>query len=190
MNKLLRVIKLISSAVMCLVLCSCQGNDNYDDKFTISANSTVYSIEPNDYIDINNMDINDIEIVAYSEDNLFINEYNADDSKINIHIINTETHSDKVIGTADWNVLYHYLYSVIDNRYFVIIPTSYESGLKSTLYVYDIQNEQFYVGDEFYPHNIVHYMTDIDNNHIAYFYYENETCNWVIKKYDFERKQS
>ncbi|MCM1008291.1 MAG: hypothetical protein NC485_10245 [Ruminococcus flavefaciens] len=144
-----------------------------------------------DYTELNadKWDCAKLRLECFSGNDLFLTYSNND--MLEIYKINTENNDNKLIGTCNWSVMYGFLSTVIGNRYFVIMPSkAVLNGLKSTLYVYDIHSDEFYSADTFLAYNMVQYITNISDNKIAYYYYENKSKDWVIKEYDFITKIS
>jgi len=185
----------LGTVLLTAFLCSCSGvrEDGSADveKYTMSENSTVYTIDPTVYLDLGDIDMQSSDILAYSGSNIFISAADFDNNRPDIFLCNTENNNISNIGTVDWQAMYHHLYTVIGDRYFVIIPSTYETdGVKSTVYVYDIQTQSFYVGDEFHAAGIEQYIANISNERLAYFYLEEGTGDGVIRIYDFEENTS
>lgn len=189
-----------SDALVTSVVSQSQGTiqSNIED---ITETSEIYDVEVmhineqvkciSDYTELNtdNWDCSKLRLECFSGNDLFVTYLN--DDMLQIYKINTENNGNKLIGTCNWSVMYGFLSTVIGNRYFVIIPSeSALGGLESTLYVYDMQDEEFYKADNFDTYNIVQYLTNVGDTKVAYYYYENESKDWVIKEYDFVAKIS
>lgn len=155
----------------------------------IDVAETISDITKYDEIDISEFDCSRIILNAYSGNNLFVSYIK--DNIMDIYKIDTDNKSQKLISEIEWNVMYNFLSQVVGNRYFVIMPSCNTSDkLLSTLYVYDIDTGEFYEAESFKAHNMVQYMTCIDNDKLAYLYYEADTKDRVIKIFDFSTKVS
>lgn len=144
-----------------------------------------------DYTELNtdNWNCEKLRLECFSGNDLFATYLN--DDMLEIYKINTKNNDNKLIGTCNWSVMYGFLSTVIGNRYFVIIPSKAAlNELESTLYVYDMQNEEFYKADTFGAYNMVQYLTNVGDTKVAYYYYEKESKDWVIKEYNFVEKIS
>lgn len=74
---------------------------------------------------------------------------------------------------------------VISDRYFVMIYSCESSDrLSGRVMVYDMETGKSDIIDEYDIHNIVQYVTKAGENGIAYYYYEAETQDWILKYYD------
>lgn len=161
-----------------------------DETFkTVNNSGDIYTVSEYKEIDISDFDCTRINLNAYSGNNLFLTYLN--DDLMEIYRFDTKDSSRKYIAGIEWNVMYNFLSQVVGERYFVIMPSKNSSGkLISTLFVYDIETEEFYEADNFMAHNMVQYMTNVGNDKLAYLYYEAITKDRIIKIYDFESKTS
>lgn len=204
------IVKIVTSIIFCVVLlCSCNESDEYNEdniqavntqKYSetviqnkkyeeMNVSEKVYTITDYKDIDISGFDCTRLNLEAYSGNNLFFTYLN--DELMKIYKINTDSGEQEYISAVEYNVMNIFLSQVVDDRYFVIMPSKNSSAaLQSTLYVYDIETEDFYAADNFMAHNMVQYMTNIGNDKLAYLYYEAATMDIVVKVYDFVSKTS
>lgn len=80
---------------------------------------------------------------------------------------------------------------VISDRYYVTVNSCItESSSKGKIVIYDAENNTVRIADEYNVHNIVQYITAVDENGFSYFYYEGDTQDWVVKYYDLSKNES
>lgn len=195
---------IISSVILC---CSCSSsevknelpqesmitvsetktsNENSDEPQTKSFSESTLEITDYEEIDISDFETQRLTLDAYSGNNLFFTYMN--DEYLNLYLLNTESKEQKLISEIEWNAMYCSP-MIINRRYYVVMPSiNTDNGLLSKLYVYDIESGEFYEADNFYAHNIVQYWTCVNDDKLAYIYYESESKDRVVRTYDFSTK--
>jgi hypothetical protein len=97
----------------------------------------------------------------------------------------------KKIGEIPFSAGYGQYSFTMADRYFVMISTVCgDIDFKGSVLIYDIETDILQTVDEFDEYNIVNGITPIGENALAYFYYEKESQDWVVKYYDLSTKKS
>lgn len=156
--------------------------ENADEPQAKSFSESTIEITDYEKIDISDFESQRLTLDVYSGNNLFLTYMNDG------YLYNTESKEQKLISEIEWNAMYCSP-MIINGRYYVIMPSkNTEDGLVSKLYVYDVESDEFYEADSFYAHNIVQYWTCVNDDKLAYVYYESESKDRIIRLYDFSEK--
>lgn len=160
--------------------------ENADEPQAKSFSESTIEITDYEKIDISDFESQRLTLDVYSGNNLFLTYMN--DGYLYLYLYNTESKEQKLISEIEWNAMYCSP-MIINGRYYVIMPSkNTEDGLVSKLYVYDVESDEFYEADSFYAHNIVQYWTCVNDDKLAYVYYESESKDRIIRLYDFSEK--
>lgn len=158
--------------------------ENADEPQAKSFSESTIEITDYEKIDISDFESQRLTLDVYSGNNLFLTYMNDG----YLYLYNTESKEQKLISEIEWNAMYCSP-MIINGRYYVIMPSkNTEDGLVSKLYVYDVESDEFYEADSFYAHNIVQYWTCVNDDKLAYVYYESESKDRIIRLYDFSEK--
>lgn len=113
----------------------------------------------------------------------------AEASEEDTRLVQYDPVADTEVDLTQWSYNSNYMNTtcVIDDRYFVL--QCHDVAEKGHLYVYDSETGEV-KGDIYDPHNLVGAVTPVGNEGVAYFYYEAETQDWVVRYYHLETHES
>ncbi len=125
--------------------------------------------------------------------NKLIVEIYPDDEKncVELGVFDPYNNTYKKINRVPFSAAYGEYSCVLQDRYFIMASCNEVNGeMNGNIIMYDIQTDSLKTVDKFKTHNIVEFLTPVGENAIAYFYYEAQTQDWVVKHYDIEKNNS
>lgn len=198
----------ILSLLISICLFSCQSsklNNDFDNNETIDITLTKKCIQLKEKAQKNiNLDNVDTQKIA-DEFNGNIISANWVGEKIVIESYPKDVKGCIELGLFDpYNNIYNkksnitftasYRNSIltISDRYYLSLNTYVEENdkLVGKVVLYDMYADEVRILDEYPIYNIVQYITAINEDEFAYFYYDGNTQEWVVKKYNLSSDES
>ena len=133
-----------------------------------------------------------ISAISCVNDELLVEIYPDDESNcVEIGAFDPYNNAYKKIKRMPFSAAYGEYSCVLGDRYFIMASCNEVDGeMNGSIIMYDVQTGSFDTIDEFKTYNIVEFLTPVGKNAIAYFFYEAQTQDWVVKYYDIEKNNS
>ncbi|MCM1528888.1 MAG: hypothetical protein NC093_02710 [Alistipes sp.] len=110
---------------------------------------------------------------------------------VELGVIDPEENSYKKISDIPFTASYKNNIEIISDRYYVTLNTCLtDNSSKGQVVIYDVEEGSVKIADEYDVHNIVQYVTAVGEDGFAYFYYEADTQDWVVKYYDLNSNET
>lgn len=152
------------------------------------------------YIELDNYEVKKIDSsvqgiissVTWLNDKIIMETYPDDENGcVEIGIFDPYNNKYEKKERIPFSAAYGNYTKVLMDRYFVMINANkIDNELSGKVIIYDIEADEIRTIDEYKIHNIVQYITPVGETGIAYYYYESETQDWVVKYYDIKTEES
>lgn len=118
---------------------------------------------------------------------IFEASHDSNNGVVSLGIFDPYTKAYEIIDEIPFSAGYGKYSLTMYNRYYVtVVSENTENGLTGYVIIYDIEMNTLKIIDEFEEYNIVNGITAVGDNALAYFYYETETQDWIVKYYNFD----
>lgn len=203
----------IISFLFFLFFCSCNSttsnkhqDNNKTMRLTSEFNVSEYlKIEKDNFIKMNHVKSVDLDLKKYEKreieilknrkilsctlinDSLLLEIYSDEENGgLEIGLIELKSNTYKKIGNTPFSAAYGKNSIVLQNRFYItsICYNENNNKLFGKILLYDCLTDNFTELDNYGVLNIVQYIAPVNDNGVAYCYYEADTQDWVVKYFD------